>query len=96
MPNKLEDMLEGVKGMLMLVPETVLYIPFDFVTVPARNKGIPLFLKMKFPQLSCRGYTDRYSKPDCKPAIKYHHKEIFAKLCRYYNPKTGCCNRYSD
>jgi len=88
----METVLEKIVNGMRYLPEIVLFMPFDFLTIDIRDVCIPRFIKEWCPYLSCRRYPIYGVK--CGPAIKYHHKELFRTMCKYYDLKSGNCRKY--
>jgi len=77
--------------------ELFLYLPFDLVTIPVRDK-MPRAIKKRIPAISCRkAYTYSFEKPVCFPYLKYNHKEFFKLFEWLYGCKigeNGICLKY--
>ena len=85
--------LEKIASAFHYVIEAGLYVPFDLVQVPIRDRIIPRAFKRIFLGLSCRRYFVFGMDPSCSPARKYQHDSLFEKVCSYYDPKTGLCTK---
>lgn len=93
--DRFKGMKDKAKDVLMLIPEIFVYVPFDFVTVPVRDRVIPRSVKKRMPELACRiSYRSATQIDDnimCQPAEKYKHENLFP--CSYYNHETGGCRK---
>ncbi len=85
---------EGAEWTLMFIPEFAFYVPFDFFTIPIRDRLIPRSWKNKNPDLACRGYKGKSDPIMCKPAERYEHKWLLKCLCWNYDMETGECKKY--
>ncbi len=86
--------LQRLAGVLWYVPETLLFLPADLLTVRIRDAVIPRAIKRRLPFLSCRRYGSFDGPPTCAPAWKYEHKGLFKTvICRHHGDGSGqCCH----
>ncbi|MBW2966447.1 hypothetical protein KY342_05070 [Candidatus Woesearchaeota archaeon] len=91
MKERLEQIVERLKNVIMFVPELTIYQISDFLIIPVRNWLIPRAVKREFPWLSCRDYNFEIM---CKPVKKYYHNNLFLFrfVCKSYS--SGICTKY--
>jgi hypothetical protein len=84
--------LRRLADVLWYVPETLLFVPADLLTVRIRDTVIPRALKRRLPFLSCRRYRSFSGPPTCGPASKYEHKGVFKTvICGHHGDGSGHC-----